>query len=134
MFFFTFFLLFLWNLISVNCFKIITNFHEGRLFFYKVLLCSSKWDIVDLFSCKYLPRHLMINHMTFATPTQRGSNRLFSPQVNYSAFHKTFDKLFWSSLRTWHFHYVVVNQIVNFKTKLWISCWISLGSWEVRHE
>ena len=56
---------------------------------------------------------------------------------HYSAFHKTFDKRFpkfvWnsrSSVRTWQFHYVffyvVVNQIVNFETMLWISrrnCW-----------
>ena len=53
---------------------------------------------------------------------------------SYSAFHKTFDKRFpkfvwnsWSTLRICQFHYVVVNQIVNFKMKLWISCWISLG-------
>ena len=51
----------------------------------------------------------------------------FMPLANklYSAFHKTFDKLFpefvWnfrSSLRTEQFHYVVVNQIANFETKL----------------
>ena len=51
----------------------------------------------------------------------------FSQKVmtNYSAFHKTFDKRFpkfvWnsrSSLRTEQFHYVVVNQIANFETKL----------------
>lgn len=43
----------------------------------------------------------------------------------YSAYHKTFDKglpnfisNFRSSLRIWQFHYGVVNQIVNFKTKL----------------
>ena len=59
----------------------------------------------------------------------------------YSAFHKTFDKRFpkfvwnsWTSLLTWQFHYVVVNQIVNFETKLWISRQISLGSCEVRRE
>ena len=35
------------------------------------------------------------------------------------------------SLQTWQFHYVVVNQIVNFETKLWISQRFSLGSNEV---
>ena len=60
---------------------------------------------------------------------------------SYSAFHKTFDKRvsevrlkFQKLLRTWQFHYVVVNQIVSFKKKLWISCWISLESCKVRHE
>ena len=41
-----------------------------------------------------------------------------------------------SSLQTWQFHYVFVNQIVNSETKLWISRWISrwisLGSCEAR--
>ena len=57
----------------------------------------------------------------------------------YSAFHKTFDKRFpkfvWnsrSSPRTWQFHYVVLDQIANFETKLWISRRTSLGSCEVR--
>ena len=50
----------------------------------------------------------------------------------YSVFHKTLDKRFpkfvWisrSSLQTWQFHYVVVSQMVNFKTKLRISRQIS---------
>ena len=53
--------------------------------------------------------------------------------ANYSAFNKTFDKLFpkfiWNSQgsqRTWQFHKIVVSQIVNLETKLWISHWISM--------
>ena len=44
-------------------------------------------------------------------------------------FTKLLTNGFQSSLRTWQFHYVFVNQIVNSETKLWIS---SLGSCEVR--
>ena len=55
------------------------------------------------------------------------------------AFHKTFDKRFpklvWnsrSSLRTWQFHYVVVNQIVNFETNLWLRWEVNkFNAWEV---
>ena len=45
---------------------------------------------------------------------------------NYRGFHITFDKRvpkfvrnFRNSLRTWQFHYVLVNQIVNLEMKLW---------------
>ena len=51
----------------------------------------------------------------------------------YGAFHKTYDKqspkFVWNSRTspwTWKFHYVVVNQIMNFEMKLWISRRISL--------
>ena len=54
---------------------------------------------------------------------------------------KTFDKRFLtfvsnsqSLLWFFQFHYVVVNQIVNFKMNLWNSCPTSLGSCEVRCE
>ena len=53
---------------------------------------------------------------------------------SYSAFHKTFDRRFAkfvvnfiSSLRTWEFHYVTVNQMANFETNLGIS---RRTSWE----
>ncbi len=36
----------------------------------------------------------------------------------YGAFHKVLTNGVRSSLQTWQFHYVVVNQIVNFETKL----------------
>ena len=36
----------------------------------------------------------------------------------YSSFHRTFDKRFPKFAMNWQFHYVVVNQIVNFETKL----------------
>ena len=56
----------------------------------------------------------------------------------YRGFHITFDEWvpkfvrnFRSSLLTWQFHYVVVNQLMTFETKLWISRRISLGSCEV---
>ena len=35
-----------------------------------------------------------------------------------------------SSLSTWQFNYALVNQIVNFQKKLWISRRVSFGSWE----
>ena len=48
----------------------------------------------------------------------------------YSAFHKTFDRRFAkfvvnfiSSLWTWEFQYVTVNQMANFQTNLGISHW-----------
>ena len=54
--------------------------------------------------------------------------------VRYSAFHTTFDRRFAkfvvnfiSSLRTWEFQYVTVNQTANFETNLGIS---SRTSWE----
>ena len=67
------------------------------------------------------------------------TNHLFwRKSIFYRGFHITFDERvpkfvrnFRSSLRTWQFHYVVVNQIMNFETKLWISRRISLGSCEV---
>ena len=46
----------------------------------------------------------------------------------YFAFHKTFDRRFAkfvvnfiSSLRTWEFQYVIVNQMANFETNLGFS-------------
>ena len=56
----------------------------------------------------------------------------------YRGFHITFDEWvpkfvrnFRSSLLTWQFHYVhvVVNQLMSFETKLWIS--LSEFRWEV---
>ena len=47
-------------------------------------------------------------------------------------FTKLLTNGFQSSLWTWQFHYVFVNQIVNSETKLWIWPWISLGSCEAR--
>ena len=46
---------------------------------------------------------------------------------SYCAFHKTFHKPS-PKLQFQYDGYVVVDQIVNLETKLWISGWTSLGS------
>ena len=91
-----------------------------------LLLCSEKIIWFLLFK--------LVWHVSFTFT-------LYFLLFSCSAFHKNFDKRFlkfvWnsrSSLRAWQFHCVVVNQIVNFKTKLWISHRISLGSCKVRRE
>ena len=62
-------------------------------------------------------------------------NKLQKCHWFYSGFHKTFDRWFAkfasnvpSSLQTWEFHYLTVNQMANFKTNLGIS-WQTLWEW-----
>ena len=93
------------------------------------LICfSSPFLYINLNIPKVLPLHLVGGTKYLFSPT-RGF-RGFCVCHNYS-FYKRFPKFVWnyrSSLRTWQFHYVLVNQIVNLEMKLWISCHILLGS------
>ena len=85
--------------------------------------------------------HNCLNNLRWSEKIHKWSFVAYIVSGSYSAFPKTFDKQFpkfvcnsRNSLRTWQFHYVIANQIVNFETKLWISRQILLGSVEVRCE
>ena len=89
-------------------------------FCYGFLGAKTWWDLWETDPRPWLCERL-INHY----PVERV---VCFVKTLYSAFHKTFDKQFpkfvWnsrSSLQTWQFLYVLVNQIMNLEMKLWIS-------------